>query len=150
MPTAASVLVRVVAALAVTAAAAPVAYADMAPLPSPQPVPEAPIGGTVAPGVYKCEFTDGDVKYPVFRCVIKAVATAGGKNRLTLEKTAGSQRLRGAVTPSAKGFDFSGEFFCPRGDCTEQVQASFVRTGRNRYAGELPVRHGKIQVKLWK
>ncbi len=145
-----SAIARTLAAFALVAASAASAYADMAPVPMPRPVPSKPVGGTVAPGPYKCEFTDGDVKYPVFRCVIKAVATAGGKTRLTLEKTAGSQRLRGAVTPTDQGFEFSGEFFCPHGDCTEQVQATFTRTGRNRYAGELPVRHGKIAVKLWK
>lgn len=140
--------IRLIAAATLTLMALPAALADMAPL--PPPLPTKALGGTVASGPYKCEFTDGDVKYPVFRCVIKAVATADGKTRLTLEKTAGSQRLRGSVAPTSDGFDFSGEFFCPRGDCTEQVKATFRRTGRNRYAGELPVRHGKIDVKLWK
>lgn len=149
MPVRPLALARLITAAVLSVSAVPLAFADMAPLPPPS-VPAKPMGGTVAPGPYKCEFTDGGERYPVFRCVIKAVATAGGKTRLTLEKTAGSQRLRGSVTPSDSGFDFSGEFFCPHGDCTEQVQASFVRTGRNRYAAELAVRHGKISVKLWK
>ncbi len=149
MPLRFPALARLAAAIALSLAALPAAQADMAPMP-PASLPNRAQGGTVAPGPYKCEFTDGTVRYPVFRCVIKAVATANGKTRLTLEKSGGSQRLRGSVTPTDGGFEFSGEFYCPHGDCTQQIKADFTRTGRNRYAGELPLSHGKVAVKLWK
>lgn len=94
--------------------------------------------GTAAPsdltGNYTCAFTLVEGKdrydYPAFPCVI----TARGVT-LTLEKTAGSQRIRGPITPNEDGFDFDGSFFCPDGDCTSASSGHFTRTGPGVFRG---------------
>lgn len=55
--------------------------------------------------------------------------------RWTLRKLLGSQRFRGVVTFAPDGgIDFDGERFCPWGDCTAPVQATFAPQGAGRYA----------------
>jgi len=96
-------------------------------------------------GQYTCTIQgdDGD-KYPSFPCV---VATSNGQVRL--EKVAGSQRIRGAVTMTEGGFRFEGEFFCPYGDCAEPVVAEFHRTGDERhYVGVIKTSTGVIRFDL--
>lgn len=51
---------------------------------------------------------------------------------LVLAKLSGSQRIRGLVKPNAHdGFSFSGEMYCPDGDCQQELHGSFkpVRGG---------------------
>ncbi len=87
-------------------------------------------------GSYSCAFTLVEGKdrydYPPFPCVIK---DQGGV--LTLEKTAGSQRIRGPITPNEDGFDFDGTFFCPDGDCTSASSGHFTRIGPGVFRGEI-------------
>jgi hypothetical protein len=73
-------------------------------------------------GDYWCTIDESSYEYPRFPCVI---APRGG--RLVLEKLGGSVRFRGAVTPDGRGgFAFVGEQYCPWGDCTEPVRATFA------------------------
>jgi hypothetical protein len=77
-------------------------------------------------GDYTCSIDDT----APFRCRV-----AGGQ----LEKLAGSQRFRGPVRKLPNGsLSFSGTFFCPFGDCTRPVAATFVRQGPGRYVGTFP------------
>ena len=72
-------------------------------------------------GNYACNLTQEGYQYPDFACIVFTQAD----DTRRLEKLTGSQRFRGTVTPNADGFTFSGEYFCPYGDCTEAVQAEF-------------------------
>lgn len=105
---------------------------------------------SIAPGNYKCSFAQGNVRYANFRCVIHKDDTAKGEVRYRLEKLSGSQRIRGQVQPTDKGFQFSGEYFCPHGACDQKVSGAFTRTGRNSYEGTLDSEHEPTKVKLWK
>ena len=77
-------------------------------------------------GEYSCSFTLDQgkerIEYPSFLCVIK-----GKKNSLQLDKTSGSQRIRGAITITEAGFSFEGTFFCPYGDCQSRAFGDFIR-----------------------
>lgn len=87
-------------------------------------------------GNYTCAFTLIEGKdrydYPAFPCVIR---DQGGA--LTLEKTAGSQRIRGPITLNEDGFDFDGTFFCPDGDCTTRSSGHFTVKAPGTFLGIL-------------
>ena len=102
-----------------------------------------PAGDQAIPdGAYSCTIDD----YPPFVCQV--YTNPDGSQ--TLEKMGGSQRFRGAVSPSDDGFFFDGVFFCPYGDCTREVQARFVALDDGAFRGELQSDGGAppIQVAL--
>lgn len=142
------------AAAALVALFGPAAHAIAAePAPdrrAPPPPPAAPAAPSIAAGNYKCSFAQGNFRYANFRCVVHKDETAKGETRYRLEKQSGSQRIRGQVQPTEKGFQFSGEYFCPHGACDQKVSGTFVRTGRNSYEGTLDSSHEPTKVKLWK
>lgn len=92
----------------------------------------APAGG-ITPGDYACSISSGGYQYPPFRCMVYS-AENGGQ---VLEKTGGSQRFRGRILAEGTGFRFDGTFFCPYGDCTEDVSGMFNGTGNGSYQGTL-------------
>src|SRR6188768_2047738 len=78
--------------------------------------------GGLANGEYSCSIADSGYQYPPFRCVVYS-GEDGGQ---VLEKMGGSQRFRGRVLQDGgDGFRFDGTFYCPQGDCTENVSGSF-------------------------
>jgi hypothetical protein len=87
-------------------------------------------------GRYACSFTlnsgTDHFSYPNFLCVISHDA-----GKLKLEKLSGSQRIKGAVSLTAAGFDFEGEFFCPDGDCTSKAYGHFEQLKPGKFHGEL-------------
>lgn len=146
--------VRRLAVCVVTACLAPaaVAFAE-----GPRKLPDGAVdppaakpAAPIAAGAYKCQFKQGEVRYANFRCAVTHAQTAAGQLRIRLEKLTGSQRIRGTVRPTEKGFVFAGEYFCPKGACTQDVSGEFVRAGRNSYEGTLNSAHEPTQVKLWK
>lgn len=93
-----------------------------------------PVGaGGLANGDYACSIEDGGYRYPPFRCVVYSGENGGQ----VLEKMGGSQRFRGRVLEDGEGFRFDGTFYCPHGDCTENVSGSFARAGDGAYRGTL-------------
>ena len=82
-------------------------------------------------GNYACNLTQEGYQYPDFACIV--FTQADGTRRL--EKLSGSQRFQGTVTPTAEGFAFTGEYFCPYGDCTEAVQGEFEQLSSGVYRG---------------
>jgi hypothetical protein len=76
-------------------------------------------------GKYSCTFTQDGYTYSPFPCVISQT-TEG----IQLEKTAGSQRIKGLINITEEGFDFSGTYFCPFGDCTSAASGSFAKTDK--------------------
>ena len=95
-------------------------------------------------GSYACNLFQNGYQYPDFSCIV--LTQANGTRRL--EKLSGSQRFRGTVTPNGNGFSFSGEYFCPDGDCTEAVQAEFEQLSSEEYRGELNTSTGNTIVTL--
>jgi hypothetical protein len=95
----------------------------------------APASGVI-PGNYSCTIED----YAPFRCVV----FAGEDGALQLEKLEGSQRFRGRVFPADGGFDFEGTFFCPWGDCTQEVASQFREIAPGVFRGEM--RTANVQV----
>jgi len=90
--------------------------------------------GGLANGEYSCSIADSGYQYPPFRCVVYS-GEDGGQ---VLEKMGGSQRFRGRVLQDGgDGFRFDGTFYCPQGDCTENVSGSFARAGDGAYRGTL-------------
>jgi hypothetical protein len=89
--------------------------------------------GGLANGEYSCSIQDGGYQYPPFRCVVYT-GDSGGQ---VLEKMGGSQRFRGHVLDEGDGFRFDGTFYCPMGDCTENVSGNFQRDGDGSYRGTL-------------
>lgn len=78
-------------------------------------------------GAYTCALASGEFNYPALACkIVKRKAKDGSGRSLWFEKSAGSQRIRGWVAPQEHGFDVDGEFYCPRGACSEKVQIRFV------------------------
>jgi hypothetical protein len=73
---------------------------------------------------YWCSISDGGFDYPQMPCTIRMV-----DGRRVLAKLAGSQRIRGVITPRGDGFTFDGELFCPWGDCTKHLVGVFQPTG---------------------
>ena len=115
------------------AAAEPPVYVAQAEPGGPRPPMAAPV---LHPGDYACQIED----YPAFRCVVYAAEDGG----LRLEKLEGSQRFRGRVFRAETGFDFEGTFFCPWGDCTEEVHASFRPQGDGTFRAQMGT--GPVQV----
>ena len=113
--------------------------------PQPQPMPgnayqqggaatAGDAGGALANGDYACSISSGGYTYPPFRCVVYT-AENGGQ---VLEKMGGSQRFRGRVLADGAGFRFDGTFYCPYGDCTEDVSGTFAGSGQpGSYQGTL-------------
>jgi hypothetical protein len=83
-------------------------------------------------GRYACTFTQGEVAYPAFPCVIEK-----RNDKPWLEKLGGSQRIKGEIVPSDEGFRFSGLFFCPFGSCDRNVKGDFRRTGAGQFQGSI-------------
>lgn len=74
-------------------------------------------------GNYTCQIDDT----ATFPCRV-----SGG----VLEKLGGSQRFKGPITKLSNGsLAFSGSFFCPSGDCTHPVAATFIRQSAGHYVG---------------
>lgn len=84
------------------------------------------------PGDYACSLRHGEYEYRPFRCVVYNVD--GGQ---MLEKLEGSQRFRGRVLPARGGFRFDGTFYCPYGDCTEDISGDFTALDDGMYRAEL-------------
>lgn len=76
-------------------------------------------------GKYSCTFTQDGYTYSPFPCVISQT-----EEGIQLEKTAGSQRIKGMINITEEGFDFSGTYFCPFGDCTSDASGSFAKTDK--------------------
>jgi len=72
-------------------------------------------------GAYWCTIESGGYTYDPYPCVIRRV-----ENRFVLAKLGGSQRFTGVVKPTRKGFSFEGEFYCPWGDCSQEMRGVFV------------------------
>jgi hypothetical protein len=83
-------------------------------------------GGDAPPlvGSYACSIEESGYRYQAFRCVIRE---EGGTLRLV--KLDGSQRFEGEVRQTAKGLAFAGRFYCPWGDCTQDLHGVFEATG---------------------
>lgn len=84
---------------------------------------------------YWCSISDSGYDYPQMPCSIRTV-----DGQRVLVKLAGSQRIRGVITPTGDGFSFDGELFCPWGDCTKRMVGTFRPTGdgalRGTFEGE--------------
>lgn len=121
--------------------------------------PPPPLGATTAPGApampsaaerrirngdYACSIESGGHRYQAYRC---AVFHAEDGSQI-LEKVGGSQRFRGRVFPYESGFAFDGTFFCPDGDCTENVTARFTPVSGAQYRGVMQGRSGALSVSL--
>jgi hypothetical protein len=77
-------------------------------------------------GPYWCSIDTDGYEYPRYPCAIKKVGGA-----LVLAKLGGSQRIRGRIQLDERdGFSFSGELYCPWGDCTQQLNGTFTPAGR--------------------
>jgi hypothetical protein len=85
-----------------------------------QPVENRSGGQTDLTGAYWCSIEDAGFKYPQFPCAIRKV-----ENTFVLAKLGGSQRFEGEVKPMGKGFSFAGRFYCPWGDCTQELHGTF-------------------------
>jgi hypothetical protein len=83
-------------------------------------------GGTAPPvaGSYACSIEESGYRYQAFRCEIRE---RGGK--LWLAKLEGSQRFEGEVTETGRGLAFAGRFYCPWGDCEQDLHGVFAPTG---------------------
>lgn len=78
-------------------------------------------------GSYWCSIDEGGYEYPKYPCIIKKV-----DSELVLAKLSGSQRIRGVVRANSReGFSFTGEMYCPDGDCQQELHGTFkqVRGG---------------------
>ena len=101
------------------------------------PTPQQPTlqaGARDVTGPYWCSIDDAGYEYPRYACVIKKVG-----DKLMLAKLGGSQRFRGVVKVEHQGdgFSFTGELYCPWGDCTEQMRGRFRPTGKGGFKGTL-------------
>jgi hypothetical protein len=99
-----------------------------------------PASAGLANGDYSCSIEDSGTTYPPFRCVVYSGENGGQ----VLEKMGGSQRFRGRVLTDGDGFRFDGTFYCPHGDCTENVSGSFARDGDGMYRGSLAGSSGRM------
>ena len=82
-------------------------------------------------GNYACAIEDEGYRYAAFRCVIRPAA--GG--RMELVKLDGSQRFEGQVREGRAGLAFSGRFYCPWGDCTQDLHGVFAPDGAGGWKG---------------
>lgn len=100
--------------------------------PAAEPVTVAQPGDELV-GNYGCSFqtVDDGTQYPPMSCVISRRPSGG----LWLEKTSGSQRIRGTVILTASGFRFSGSRYCPFGTCNSPASGTFTRRGETSLAG---------------
>lgn len=96
--------------------------------------------GGLANGDYSCSIESDGYQYPPFRCVVYSGETGGQ----VLEKMGGSQRFRGRVLEDGDGFRFDGTFYCPHGDCTENVSGMFAREADGMYRGTLQGEGGRM------
>jgi hypothetical protein len=89
-------------------------------------------GGTAraVTGSYACAIEDAGYRYPPFHCVIKRTG-----ERLDLVKLDGSQRFEGEVREGADGLQFVGRFYCPFGDCTQELHGVFAPSGAGGWKG---------------
>jgi hypothetical protein len=77
--------------------------------------------GALQPGEYACSIHSG-VQHPEYPCQLTAASSSGeADGELWLEKLAGEVRYAGRVVPSAAGYHFEGERFCPYDECTEVI-----------------------------
>jgi hypothetical protein len=83
-------------------------------------------------GNYWCSIDDG-YQYPPFACKIRQVDKS---TQLELVKLGGSQRFRGQVHAVGDGFTFDGTFYCPYGDCTQDLHGLFRAEASGAYRGE--------------
>jgi len=84
---------------------------------------ERPMPSVSLEGTWHCQLDD----YPPMRCEV----TRTGE-RLWLEKTQGSQRIKGFLTLDKDQLRFEGTFFCPLGDCTGKVHGYLQSTSSSR------------------
>lgn len=97
------------------------------------PGPTLEAGQRDLTGPYWCSIDDAGYEYPRYPCVIKKVG-----DKLMLAKLGGSQRIRGHITlDKHDGFVFSGELYCPWGDCTEALRGRFRPSGKGGFKGTL-------------
>jgi len=93
-------------------------------------------------GAYWCQLGDHSFDYDRYPCVIRKV-----KDKFILAKLGGSQRFKGIVTPDDKdGFAFSGQLYCPWGDCDEPMHGAFIPIGHGELKGTF--RDNPISVRL--
>jgi hypothetical protein len=90
----------------------------------------APLAQETPAEPYWCSISDSGYDYPQMPCSIRTV-----DGQRVLAKLAGSQRIRGVITPSGDGFSFDGELFCPWGDCTKRLVGTFRPTGDGALRG---------------
>ena len=90
-------------------------------------------GGTARSvvGSYACAIEDSGYRYPAFRCVIRQ----GAGGRMELVKLDGSQRFEGEVREGRTGLAFKGRFYCPFGDCTQELHGVFAPDGAGGWKG---------------
>jgi hypothetical protein len=81
-------------------------------------------------GAYVCSIEDSGYRYPPFHCVIKRTG-----DRLDLVKLDGSQRFEGEVREGPDGLKFAGRFYCPFGDCTQELHGVFAPSGAGGWKG---------------
>jgi hypothetical protein len=79
---------------------------------------------------YWCSISDGGFDYPQMPCAIRVV-----NGRRLLAKLAGSQRFRGYLTRRGDAYLFSGEFYCPWGDCQKPLRGRFEPIGNGALRG---------------
>ncbi len=75
-------------------------------------------------GSYWCTITEEDYEYPRFACAISEQ-----RGHLVLAKLGGSVRFEGEIVPEHGGFRFSGQMYCPWGDCSQPLHGVFAPTG---------------------
>ncbi len=75
-------------------------------------------------GAYWCTITEEDYVYPRFACAI-----TDQRGHLVLAKLGGSVRFEGEVVPEHGGFRFSGQMYCPWGDCAQPLHGVFAASG---------------------
>jgi hypothetical protein len=106
--------------------------------------PAAPAGTMPAVGSYACSFEEDGYQYPYFECAV----SVGSDGVTYLEKRGGSQRIYGTVTEANGGFSFAGQFYCPYGDCTENVSGHFAKVGGSEWRGVLGTANHPVVVRL--
>jgi len=96
-------------------------------------------------GSWACSFRalETNTQYPPMSCEI----TRRTDSTLWLEKTSGSQRIRGTVTPTDDGFRFSGSSYCPFGSGGGPVGGTFVRGASGALAGTVTGRGCGVPVR---
>lgn len=96
-------------------------------------------------GDYTCSISGAGKSDHGATCRIEAGDVPGS---LWLEKVDGQPRISGEVTPKPDGFHFSGDYYCPRGACDDEVDATFERLGAGAYRATLSTKRGQVEVAL--